>query len=222
MTCSGESVGCGDSAAKVTVISLQTNKIKIKNFILRLGSPNEAKLSDRGWRRGHDKQKRRPSPASVRWSAWLGRMALGAVAASDDGEPLCWHDGHGNQVHVPNIIDLCTKGVERLRDTGRVQLQADEGSRLSGGSRLTNGPGLACWKLEEDAEAKVLGIALAEALPDRLDGIAKGTRPNVDVGQDDAVEAGAYLAQPRPNFPWLVGEADASLAGGVIQLGCGY
>ena len=133
-----------------------------------------------------------PRPASVRWSAWLGRMALGAVATPDGGELLCWQDGHGIQVYVPDVIALSTKDVERLRDTGRVQLQADRGCRLNGERRLANGSGLTGWPLEQDAKAKVLGIALAEALLDSLDGIAEGTCLDVDVGQDDAVEAGAY------------------------------
>lgn len=148
-------------------------------------------------------------------------MALGAVAASDEGELFCWHNGHRVQAHVPDVIALRTKGVERLRSTGGVQLQADKERGLTGRCRLADGPRLTGWQLEEDADTTVLEIALAEALCDRFDSVTERNCMNVDVTQDDVVDAGAYPAQPRPDFRWLIGEADVSLADGVIRPGCG-
>ena len=49
--------------------------------------PDEAKLSDRGWRGQAQRSEEAPPPASVRWSAWLGLRGVLALTTEPQPDP---------------------------------------------------------------------------------------------------------------------------------------
>jgi len=72
-------------------VNAARNSVRFVLFMLVIGndawkSPNELKLSDRGWRGQAWNSEPAPSPAAVRWSAWLDPLAAGQLAGRlDDG-----------------------------------------------------------------------------------------------------------------------------------------